>query len=237
MKCLHRAHSALPPVPPGRASGRVRRLLLTAVVPLLLTACAGTLLPKPTPPPARFTLDAGTAAPPPSTARAATADAPTLMVDLPRAAPGYDSRRMVYQRRPQQLEAFAFHEWVEPPAQMLVPLLVRALQDSGGFRAVLRAPSAAAGGWRLETELLRLHQDFSQRPSQVRLSVRAVLLNSSTRQAVAWREFDVSVAAASEDPVAGAAAAQAAAQQLLTEVATFCAEQALEAARKPVRPL
>lgn len=235
MKCLHPAHSAQPQVPSGRASGRVRRLLLTAVVPLLLTACAGTLLPKPTPPPARFTLDAGTAAPPP-TAQVTTTGAPALTVDLPRAAPGYDSRRMVYQRRPQQLEAFAFHEWVEPPAQMLAPLLVRALQDSGGFRAVLRAPSAAAGGWRLETELLRLHQDFSQRPSQVRLSVRAVLLNSSTRQAVAWREFDVSVAAASEDPVAGAAAAQVAAQQLLVEVATFCAEQVREAARTPVRP-
>lgn len=218
----HPAHSAVPPV---RAGGIARLWWLAAVVPLL-AACAGSLLPKPASPPARFTLDAGTASPPSSNARAAAADAPTLTVDLPRAASGYDSRRMVYLRRPQQLEAFAFNEWVEPPAQMLAPLLVRALQDSGGFRAVLRAPSAAAGGWRLETELLRLHQDFSQRPSQVRLSVRAVLLNSTTRQAVAWREFDVSVAAASDDPVAGAAAAQAAARQLLAEVATFCAERA-----------
>ncbi|MBV1731364.1 MAG: membrane integrity-associated transporter subunit PqiC [Hydrogenophaga sp.] len=237
MKHLHPNPSAAPQALPSRPGGVARRLLPAAVVPLLLAACAGTLLPKPASPPARFTLDAGTAAPPPATAQVATAGAPALTVDLPRAAPGYDSRRMVYQRRPQQLEAFAFNEWVEPPAQMLAPLLVRALQDSGGFRAVLRAPSAAAGGWRLETELLRLHQDFSQRPSQVRLSVRAVLLNSTTRQAVAWREFDVSVAAASEDPVAGAAAAQAATQQLLAEVATFCAEQVREAARTPVRPL
>lgn len=222
MKRHHPAHSAVPPV---RAGGIARLWWLAAVVPLL-PACAGSLLPKPASPPARFTLDASTASPTASSARVVAADAPTLTVDLTRAAPGYDSRRMVYLRRPQQLEAFAFNEWVEPPAQMLAPLLVRALQDSGGFRAVLRAPSAAAGGWRLETELLRLHQDFSQQPSQVRLSVRAVLLNSSTRQAVAWREFDVSVAAASDDPVAGAAAAQAAARQLLAEVAAFCAERA-----------
>lgn len=211
--------------PTGRASGFARWWWLAALLPLL-AACAGTLLPKPAPAPARFTLDTGPAAPPTPGARVAPADAPTLTVDLPRAAPGYDSRRMVYQRRPQQMEAFAFHEWVEPPAQMLAPLLVRALQDQGGFRAVLRAPSAATGGWRLETELLRLHQDFSQRPSQVRLSVRAVLLNSATRQAVAWREFDVSVAASSDDPVAGAAAAQAAARQLASEVAAFSAERA-----------
>ena len=217
----HSAHHALPPC----RGGATRLWWLVAVVPLL-AACAGTLLPKPAPAPTRFTLDAGPAPASAPNARTAAADAPTLTVDTPRAAPGYDSRRMVYQRRPQQMEAFAFHEWVEPPAQMLAPLLVRALQDQGGFRAVLRAPSAAAGGWRLETELLRLHQDFSQRPSQVRLSVRAVLLNSATRQAVAWREFDVSVAATSDDPVAGAAAAQAAARQLSTEVAAFSAERA-----------
>jgi len=219
------AHSAVPPARPGHASGIPRLWVLAAVVPLL-AACAGSLLPKPASPPARFTLDAGTAAPNAVGARVVAVDAPTITVELPRAAPGYDSRRMVYLRRPQQLEAFAFNEWVEPPAQMLAPLLVRALQDSGGFRAVLRAPSAAAGGWRLETELLRLHQDFSLRPSQVRLSVRAVLLNSTTRQAVAWREFDVSVAATGDDPVAGAAAAQAAARQLATEVAAFSAEWA-----------
>lgn len=217
----HPTHHA---APPGRASGATRPLWLAAVLPLL-AACAGTLLPKPASLPARYTLDAGTVSPPAAPARSASADAPTLMVDLPRAAPGYDSRRMVYQRQPQQLEAFAFHEWVEPPAQMLTPLLVRALQESGSFRAVLRAPSAATGGWRLETELLRLHQDFSQRPSQLRLSVRAVLLNSATRQAVALREFDVSVAATGDDPVAGAAAAQAAARQLASEVAVFCAER------------
>jgi cholesterol transport system auxiliary component len=225
MTHAHLAHPARHALPPGRAGGVARWYWLAALLPLL-TACAGTLLPKPAPAPTRFTLDAGPVAAPAASARTAAADAPTLTVDTPRAAPGYDSRRMVYQRRPQQMEAFAFHEWVEPPAQMLAPLLVRALQDHGGFRAVLRAPSAAAGGWRLETELLRLHQDFSQRPSQVRLSGRAVLLNSATRQAVAWREFDVSVAATGDDPVAGAAAAQAAARQLSTEVAAFSAERA-----------
>lgn len=219
------AHAAHHARPPGLARGAARWCALAALAPLL-AACAGSLLPKPAPAPTRFTLDAVPAAASAPSAPTAAADAPTLTVDTPRAAPGYDSRRMVYQRRPQQMEVFAYHEWVEPPAQMLAPLLVRALQEHGGFRAVLRAPSAGAGGWRLETELLRLHQDFSQRPSQVRLSVRAVLLNSATRQAVAWREFDVSVAATGDDPVAGAAAAQAAARQLASEVAAFSAERA-----------
>lgn len=188
----------------------------------LLTACTGTLLPKPTQPPARFTLDGGASVP---AARMAAAGAPVLTVDVLRAAPGYDSRRMVYLRRPQELEAFAFNEWVATPAQMLTPLLVHALQNIGTFRVVLASPTAAATDWRLETELLRLHQDFTQQPSRVRLTARAVLMDGVTRQARAWREFDFSVVVAGDDPVSGAQAAQAAAQQMVMAVATFCAEQ------------
>lgn len=211
---------------------RMALLLPLMFLPLLLVACSGTLLPKPAAPPARFALDAGPATSTvAATPRTPAAGVPSLTVELPRAAPGYDSRRMLYQRRPQQLEAFAFNEWVEPPAQMLAPMLVRALQGSGAFGAVLQAPSAGTTGWRLETELVRLHQDFGQRPSQVQLSLRAVLLNNRTREALAWREFNISVNATGEDPVAGAAAAQEAAMQLAAAVAAFCAEQPLPAPR------
>lgn len=200
-------------------------LLLLAITCLtLLTACGASLLPQPAQPPAQFTLaGSDSLRPPPATARAS---APALLVAVPRAAPGYDSRRMVYQRRPQQLEAFAFHEWVDSPAQMLAPLLVRALQHSGAFRVVLLAPSAAQAGWRLETELIHLHQDFAARPSQLRLALRAVLLDAATRQVIAWRDFELAVAAAGDDPVAGAAAAHQATRQLLQAVAAFAAGQA-----------
>lgn len=198
-------------------------LHLLAAGTLALSACTGTLLPRPAQPPARFALES---APPAPVVATPPARAPALTVDLPRAAPGHDTSRMVYQRQPGQREAFAFHEWVAAPAQMLAPMLVRALQDSGAFRVVLLAPTAAAGTWRLESEALRLQQDFTQIPSRVRLSLRVVLLDGATRQAFAWREFDVSVVAGGDDPVSGARAAQAAAQQLAAAVAAFGAEQA-----------
>lgn len=220
-------HPAAPPVAARRSTAAGLALAATLA---LLAGCGG-LLPKPAAPPAQFTLDGGggggggVAAP-----RAPAPGAPSLVVDVPRAAAGYDSRRMLYLRRPHELEAFAFHEWVDTPAQMLAPLLVRALQASAGFRVVLLAPSAAVGAWRLETELIRLHQDFGAQPSQVRLSLRAVLLDSATRQVVAWREFDTSVAAAADDPVAGVRAAHEATQRVLAAVAVFAAEQARSAA-------
>ena len=148
-----------------------------------------------------------------------------VVVAVPRAAPGFDSARMVYLRQPQQLEAFAFHEWVDTPARMLAPLLVRALQASASFSAVLQAPSVASGTWRLETELIRLQQDFSSAPSQVRLTLRAVLLDTASRQVIAWREFDATVSAATDDPAGGAAAAHQATQRVLAALAAFCAAQ------------
>lgn len=219
MTSTHRRHCDGPPPAPAR-----RRFTALAACSgaALLAGCSGTLLPKPPPPPARHTLDGGGPTQPPRPPRA---DAPVLVVATPTAAPGHDTRRMVYLRRAQELEAFAFHEWVEPPALMLAPLLVRALQDGGAFRAVLQAPSAATGGWRLETELVRLQQDFGMRPSQLRLGLRAVLLDSRTRQVIAWREFDSQVATASDDPTAGVRAAHQATVLVLAALVAFCAEQ------------
>ncbi len=215
------------PLSPSRAHAQ-----LLAMCTLVLLASCGSLLPKPPPAPARHTLDAS---PAPRTAVAPmpAASAPVLIVAQPRAAAGHDSRRLVYQRQPLELEAFAFHEWVEPPAHLLAPLLVHALQEGGGFRAVLLAPSAAAGGWLLETELIRLQQDFSTQPSQVQLSLRAVLLDGTTRQVLAWREFDARVAATSDDPVAGVQAAQQAAQRVLKELTAFCASERQRALVRP----
>ena len=198
-----------------------RRALLALALgaaAVLVASCGASLLPRPLPAPARFTLDDGAPAvapapPPPGAA--------VLVVEMPRAGPGFDSTRMVYLRQPQQLQSFAFHEWVDTPAHMLAPLLVRALQTSGAYGAVLRAPSAASGGLRLETELIRLQQDFGSTPSQVRLTLRAMLVDGNTRRPVAWREFDVSVAAASDDPAGGVAAARAATRQLLGELTEF----------------
>ena len=207
---------------------------LAAVCALvLLVSCSGTLLPKPAQTPARHTL--GDAAPTtPRRAMPIASGAPVLIVAQPRAAPGFDSRRLLYLRQPLELEAFAFHEWMEPPAQLLAPLMVRALQDGSGFRAVLQAPSAAAGGWLLETELTRLQQDFQAQPSQVHLSLRAVLLDGGTRQVIAWRVLEARVPATRDDPVAGVQAAQAAVQQVLKDLTVFCESERQRAPIKPV---
>jgi cholesterol transport system auxiliary component len=151
---------------------------------------------------------------------------PTLIVNRPHAAAGFDSERIIYLRAPHQLEYFAHSQWIDTPARMLAPLIVGTLARSASFGAVVPAPSIAAGDLRLDTDIIRLQQDFSSQPSRVRFTLRVYLVDNSTRQMLAWREFDASVAAESEDSHGGVVAANRAVQTVLEQLAGFCTETA-----------
>jgi cholesterol transport system auxiliary component len=209
---------------PSRRQTLVRAARWAGMVALGPLAGCGSLLPKPPPAPSLFALDDAAA---PAAPRAAiSVKAPTLIVSVPRAAAGFDGTRIVYVRQAHALEAFAYSQWVDTPALMLAPLIAQAIERTGAFRAVLRAPTAAAGELRLDTELIRLQHDFTAAPSRVRLTLRAVLVDTATRRVVAAREFDASVVSASDDAYGGVLAANEAVKTLLAELAGFCAQAA-----------
>jgi cholesterol transport system auxiliary component len=153
----------------------------------------------------------------------------TLVVSQPHAAAGFDSHHMIYLREADRLEHFAYNEWIDTPGRMLAPLIVAAIESKGAFRAVVQVPSPASGEMRLETEVLRLQQEFLDKPSKVRFGLRATLVESATRRVVATREFNALVPSASEDPQGGVAAAKTAVQAVLEELALFCGEAARRA--------
>jgi cholesterol transport system auxiliary component len=203
-----------------------------AALLLAMTGACGSLLPKTASPPAfhvlEGSLDKEPGKVPESTplTQAVASRQPTLIVTPTHAAPGFDSQHIIYRREPGRLEYFAHSEWIDTPARMLVPLLVAALETDALYRAVLASPNSASGELRLDTELLRLEHDFSSRPSQVHFVLRAYLVDGATRQVIAWREFDESVEAASEDAPGGVLAANRAIQVALQALAAFCGERA-----------
>jgi cholesterol transport system auxiliary component len=205
------------------AAARLGRRLAAGLSLLALCACSA-LRPSATPPPAFYSLDSAHGAPP---VRVATATAaPTLIVNPPHAAAGFDSQRIIYVRERHKLEYFAHSEWVDPPARMLGPLLVAAIETTGAFRAVVLTPGAAMGELRLDTEIIRLQHEFQTSPSRVRFTLRAYLVDDKARRVLAWREFDSEVAATSEDPYGGVVAANRAVQTVLKDLSAFCAETA-----------
>jgi cholesterol transport system auxiliary component len=156
-----------------------------------------------------------------------------LIVNAVHAAAGSDSRRMVYLRHAHKLEYFAHHEWLDTPARMLAPLIIVVLENSGGFRAVVPTPSAAAGDMTLDTGIVRLHQDFTHQPSVVRFTLHVSMVDNTTRKVVGWREFDASVAATSEGPEGGVVAANLAVQAVLEQLTGFCVDIAAGWQRVP----
>jgi cholesterol transport system auxiliary component len=199
----------------------VCRILASALCLMALCACSA-LFPAATPHPAVYSLNSARGAAP----APAPAAAPTLIISPPHAAAGFDSPRMMYVREAHQLEYFAHSEWIDPPARMLAPLLVAAVENTGAFRAVVLTPSAAAGDLRLDTQIIRLQHEFGFRPSRVRFTLLAYLVDVKTRRMLAWREFDAAVPAASEDPYGGVVAANRAVQIVLDDLSAFCAEAA-----------
>jgi cholesterol transport system auxiliary component len=159
--------------------------------------------------------------------------APTTRTDVievstVRASPGYDSAAIVYVERPHALERFATHRWVDPPAAMIGPLIVRALEESGAFKAVVHGPAGVSADLRLDVELTRLQQSFVDRPSRVELTLRAQLVELAGRRIVATRTVDVAAPAATDNPDGGVAAANAALADALGRIVEFCREASAE---------
>lgn len=215
------------------------RLLAGALLLSLLAAC-GALERNGEPPPVFYALDGNTPAGRPPANALAPISAPTLLISTPQAAPGFTSRRIIYVRAPHQPQYFANNEWVDTPPRMLAPLLAPALEASGAFRAIVLAPSATAGELRLDVSIVRLQHEFFTSPSQVRLTLRAYLVDNKTRQVLAWREFDETVVAPQDNPYGGVIAANAALRKVLDALAAFTADAAakrpaLSAQRLPPR--
>jgi cholesterol transport system auxiliary component len=187
-----------------------------AILALVVGGCS--VLPAPLPPDNIYLLEAASVPPIVSTRRDVV-----LAVSLPRARAGFDTAQMIWVRQVHGLETYARNRWADAPARMLAPLIVQALERSGAFHAVVSAPSGVAAGLRLDTELVRLQQDFTVKPSEVRFTLGVQLIDTATQRVIATAEFDETEKCESEDAYGGVRAANRALERLLVRLAEFCA--------------
>ena len=192
--------------------------LLAAICAALLVAGCGSLLPA-EPPMTTSLLDQM-----PSDLPRASRVAATLLVYPPQARQLVDTTQMAYTLRPHHVAYYSQNQWAETPPQMLQPLLVRTLEATGHFAAVLTPPGAGAGSYALRTELVDLIQDCSVDPPVVRLSLRLQLSDERNNRSLGVREIRMQEAMLQKAPQAGVAAANAALARALREVAGFVVE-------------
>jgi cholesterol transport system auxiliary component len=148
-------------------------------------------------------------------------DAATLLISTPKARPGFDTARMAYLLRPNEVHYFAVNRWVDAPARMLARPITQAMEATGLWRAVVQAPNTARTDYRLDCDNLTLEQQFFANPSRVRIALRAQLVELKRRQVIAAREFEVFETAASEDAYGGVIAADKAVAKLLQQLAAW----------------
>lgn len=221
---------------PMKSNDTTWRARLAAIVPVtailaicLLGGCS-TLLPPPSPPDNLYLLESGippVSASAPNEARTAPPKHDlVLAVSMPRARAGFDTAQMIWVRKTYSLEAYSRNRWADTPARMLAPLLVQSLDRSGAFHAVVQSPSAVSARLRLDTEIVRLQQDFSVQPSRVQFTLNAQLIDIGTQRVIAGAEFDETENASTEDAYGGVRAANRALERLLVRLVTFCSNHA-----------
>lgn len=185
---------------------------------LMGVALAGCSLPQDnSPPPQTYLLEVGAFTPPPSR----RSSGKTLLVTVPKAAPGFDSNRIAYTKEPLKLDYYSNSIWSDAPPKMLLPILVRAFEGTGAFKAVVSPPAPALADMRVDVDVIRLQQEFMTQPSQVRLTARIKVLNMKSGHVLGTQVFEAMEPAPSEDAYGAARAANAAVQKILTDMIPF----------------
>ncbi len=199
------------------------RLFATFALVLLGSGCSPFPKQGPTPSPQSYLLQWSDQAAVPHAGGTACG---SIGVSPPRPAPGFGSVHMAYSETPYRVDYYAYHQWADTPAQMVEPLLVRALEQSGRFRAVVKQEVGADADLWLASDDLRLLQRFEDDRSAVELDLRVVLLDASARHVLAQRRFEIREPAEATTPYAGVRAANRAMERLLEQLTGFIEQAA-----------
>lgn len=149
----------------------------------------------------------------------------TLLVLPPETTPIYDTMQIAYRARPHEVAHFREREWGETPSQMLYPLLVRAVENTRAFSAVLLAPYTGPYTYALRTEILELTQDFTSESATLVFSLRFQLIDYEANQVIATKEISLHEPMQQKTSYAGVVAANDATAKALQEMAVFILEK------------
>lgn len=145
----------------------------------------------------------------------------TLLITPTEAVNGYQTEQMHYSTQAYTLANFSKNAWFSPPATMLYPLMIQSIQHSGYFLAVSSGAYTSKTQYRLDTQLLKLQQNFTKKPSVLELKVKAVVSRVSDNQILASRTFKQNINCPYDSPYGGVIAANQATERLTKEITQF----------------
>ncbi len=163
--------------------------------------------------------DTGPAA---SLAQTARADIPTLQVLNTTAAAFYNSDRLVFSRSPGTRGQYQFARWTERPGKRFAELLRARLDRLGAYR-LTSAGGYARSDLMLDTRLVEFYHDATREPGQVRLELRAELVDLKQRTLLGRRVFEQHVPLTTYDAAGAAQASSLAVSRVLDDLDAWLA--------------
>ena len=162
-----------------------------------------------------------------------TATHTTLLITPTEAVNGYQTEEMHYSTTTYALNNFTKNAWFSPPATMIYPLIIQSVQHSGYFSAVSSGVYTSKTQYRLDTQLLKLQQNFLKKPSVLELEVKAVVTRVSDNQILASRTFKQQIACPYDSPYGGVIAANKATKRLTKDITQFVIHHATDGRKTP----
>ncbi len=145
----------------------------------------------------------------------------TLLITPTEAVNGYQTEQMHYSTQTYALNNFTKNAWFSPPATMIYSLMIQSIQQSGYFSAVSSGAYISKTEYRLDTQLLKLQQNFIKKPSVLELNVKAVLTRVADNQILVSRTFKQHIPCPYDSPYGGVIAANQATERLTKNISRF----------------
>lgn len=149
----------------------------------------------------------------------------SLLITPTEAVNGYQTEQMQYTNEAFTLHSFTKNAWISPPATMIYALMLQSLQQSGYFSAISSGAYISKTQYRLDTQLLKLQQNFIKKPSVLELEIKAVVTRVADNQILASRTFTQQIPCPYDAPYGGVIAANQATKYLTKAITRFVIQE------------
>ncbi|WP_296749465.1 ABC-type transport auxiliary lipoprotein family protein [Thiobacillus sp.] len=198
----------------------MKRLLAPAMLALTLTGCVN-FGEQPNAPAMVYYVLADPA-PAPVAAPVRGGAVPTLLVLDTTTGSFYDTDQLVFSRSAGTRGQYQYARWTERPGKRFADLM-RARLDRQGAWQVSAAGGYVRGDVLLDTVLIEFYHDAASEPGQVRLALRAELVDLKQRKLLGRRVFEQQVPVPSYDAAGAAEASNLAVSRALDDLTAWLA--------------
>ena len=148
------------------------------------------------------------------------ADAQTLLVLDTTTGSFYDTDQLVFSRSAGTRGQYQFARWTERPGKRFADLMRTRLDRQGAWN-VSAAGGYVRGDMLLDTELVEFYHDAASEPGQMRLVLRAELVDLKQRALLGRRVFEQQVPLTTYDAAGAAQAANLAVSRALDALSAW----------------